>query len=120
MPEGAPLWITVHPDKCLLVFPDAVWKQRREEVMALPNSEKSRLYKRMVVGKAMREEADSAGRVLLSQTLRDWAALDKVVWMVGQGDKFELWSDERWQAQQQAMSEIDASDLLDSFPDVNL
>jgi MraZ protein len=45
---------------------------------------------------------DSAGRVLISPVLRNYAALDKNVMLVGQGNKFELWDDVKWQVQQQA------------------
>ncbi len=45
---------------------------------------------------------DGAGRVLISPVLRSYAALDKRVMLVGQGNKFELWDEARWQAQQEA------------------
>jgi MraZ protein len=39
---------------------------------------------------------------LISPTLRSYAALDKRVMLVGQGNKFELWDEAKWQAQQEA------------------
>jgi MraZ protein len=45
---------------------------------------------------------DGAGRVLISPTLRGYAALDKRVMLVGQGNKFELWDEVKWQTQQEA------------------
>jgi MraZ protein len=40
--------------------------------------------------------------VLISPALRSYAGLDKHVMLVGQGNKFELWDEAKWQAQQQA------------------
>jgi len=45
---------------------------------------------------------DGAGRVLISPTLRSYAVLDKRVMLVGQGNKFELWDEAKWQAQQES------------------
>jgi len=45
---------------------------------------------------------DGAGRVLISPALRSYAVLDKRVMLVGQGNKFELWDETKWQSQQEA------------------
>ncbi len=45
---------------------------------------------------------DAAGRVLISPALRAYAALDKRVMLIGQGNKFELWDEAKWLAQQEA------------------
>ena len=39
---------------------------------------------------------DAQGRLLLPPSLRSFAALDKRVALVGQGNKFELWDEEIW------------------------
>jgi MraZ protein len=54
---------------------------------------------------------DSAGRVLISPVLRNYAALDKNVMLIGQGNKFELWDEVKWQAQQQAALALMAGEL---------
>ncbi len=42
---------------------------------------------------------DGAGRILVPPALRQYAALDKHVILVGQGNKFELWDEPRWTEQ---------------------
>ena len=103
-PDGAPLVITAHPHRCLLVYPEPAWIPIRDQVLAAPSLDpRSAAYKRLLVGYAQTEEPDSAGRVLISPTLRKYASLEKQVWLVGQGSHFELWSDAGWLAQQEAM-----------------
>ena len=73
--------------------------------------QRSALLKRLLVGYARDEEMDSAGRVLIAPELRDFAKLEKQVHLVGQGDHFELWSDEGWKQQQEAIFALGA-DLM--------
>jgi MraZ protein len=40
---------------------------------------------------------DKQGRLLIPQTLRDYANLQKDVVLVGEGKKIEIWAKERWQ-----------------------
>ena len=39
---------------------------------------------------------DSNGRILISKPLRSFAEMMKKVTMIGQGEKFEIWSDDIW------------------------
>ena len=111
-PHGAPLVVTAHPHQCLLVYPEAAWEPIRQQITAMPGLDpRTAALKRLLVGFAQCEELDGAGRVLLAASLRQWAGLDKQVWLVGQGSHFELWSDAGWQKQQEAMLAL-AGDML--------
>ncbi|MDY0011816.1 MAG: division/cell wall cluster transcriptional repressor MraZ [Rhodocyclaceae bacterium] len=106
-PAGAPLVITAHPHRCLLVYPESAWAPIRDQVLAAPSFDpRTAAYKRLLVGYAQSEEPDAAGRVLVAPTLRQFAGLEKQVWLVGQGSHFELWSEAGWQKQQEAMLAI--------------
>lgn len=52
--------------------------------------------KRIMIGYASEMEIDGNGRILLSQTLREYAGLEKKVMLVGQIDSLELWSEDAW------------------------
>jgi MraZ protein len=54
----------------------------------------ARLLKRLIFSTANFVEVDRAGRILLPQFLRQGAALDSEVVIVGAGDFFEIWSPE--------------------------
>lgn len=104
------LVLTAHPHRCLLIYPAPAWAPIRDRVLAGSSLEQhSALLKRLLVGFAREEEMDSAGRVLISPELRQFAQLEKVVHLVGQGDHFELWSDAGWQKQQEAIFSLGAS-----------
>lgn len=48
------------------------------------------------MGHATEQELDKNGRLLLPQVLRHYAGLQKLVMLVGQGKKFEIWAEARW------------------------
>ena len=95
------LVITAPPQRCLLIYPSPAWDPIRAQVLAAPSLEQqAALLKRLLVGFAREEQMDAAGRVLIAPELRRYAQLEKEVWLVGQGNHFELWSDAGWQKQQ--------------------
>jgi MraZ protein len=49
-----------------------------------------------MVGHATEVELDGQGRILLPRELRDFAAIDRQVMFIGQGNKFEIWDEQRW------------------------
>ena len=98
------LVITAHPHRCLLLYPALAWDPIRAKILAAPSLEtQSAMLRRLLVGFAVDSEMDAAGRVLVSPELRQYAAFEKQVWLVGQGSHFEIWSDAGWQQQQQAI-----------------
>ncbi len=102
--DPATLVLTAHPHRCLLLYPLAAWAPIRDKVLAAPSLEQQSAYlKRLLIGFAREEEMDAAGRVLIAPELRQFAGLEKQVWLIGQGSHFELWSDAGWQQQQEAI-----------------
>ena len=115
------LVLTAHPHRCLLVFPVAAWEPFRAKVLSIPSLDpRSATLKRLFVGYAREETPDAAGRVLVAPELREWAGLEKQVWLVGLGSHFELWSDARWKEQQGHMDAIGDQPLPQGFEDLVL
>lgn len=97
------LVLTADADGCLLFYPQPDWQPIREKLLKLSSlNPKIRSLQRLLIGYAEDVVMDSAGRVLISPALRDYAVLGKRVMLVGQGNKFELWDEEKWRAQQDA------------------
>lgn len=101
------LILTAHPHKCLLLYPEPAWAPIRDRILQAPSFDtRSAALKRVLIGNAREEGMDSAGRLLIAPELREFAGLERKVWMVGLGSHFELWSDAGWQAQNAAAVEV--------------
>ena len=102
---AANLVLTAHPDGCLLLYPASAWEPIRARVMAFPSLDaRFSVWKRLLVGFAEEVEIDAAWRVLISPELRQFAALEKPVMLVGQGSHFEIWNHETWEKQLQQLT----------------
>jgi len=94
------LVLTADPGRCLLLYPRAAWEPIQQRLMALSSfNEQIRSLQRLLVGHADDVEMDNAGRILVPPALRQYAGLDHRVVLVGQGNKFELWDEAKWQDQ---------------------
>lgn len=89
--------ITVDRDYCLLIYPLQEWEEVERKLNRLPNLNKqARRLQRLMIGYASEVEMDGNGRLLLPKELRAFAGLEKQVVLLGQGNKFELWDETRW------------------------
>lgn len=94
---GGKLVITVDPDHCLLIYPYPEWQEIERKLVRLPSFNKqARTLQRLLVGHATECDMDSHGRILVPPPLRSFAALDKRSVLIGQGHRFELWDEQRW------------------------
>ncbi|HEY8118740.1 MAG TPA: division/cell wall cluster transcriptional repressor MraZ [Methylophilaceae bacterium] len=115
------LVLTAHPHRCLLLYPQPAWEPIQAKMMALSSFDKrSSGLQRLLVGHAEDVELDSAGRLLISPTLREFAHLEKQVMLVGQGTRFELWNMDAWLAQQNAVMADDEMGLPPALEDFSL
>lgn len=94
------LVLTADPSGCLLLYPQPEWEPIRAKLMSLSGfNPQIRNLQRVLVGYAEDVEMDGSGRILVSPPLRQFAGLEKQIALVGQGNKFEVWDDAKWQAQ---------------------
>jgi len=88
---------TVDKDYCLLLYPLPDWEEIERKLMRLPSLDtKARRLQRLMVGHATELDVDGHGRILLSRELREFAGLERQAVLLGQGNRFELWDEERW------------------------
>ena len=94
---GTRLVMTADPSRCLLLYTTAEWEPIEQKLMSLSSfNAQTRALQRLLVGHADDVEMDSAGRLLVPPSLRQYASLDKRIVLVGQGNKFEIWDEGRW------------------------
>ncbi len=95
--SGGRLIITVDPDHCLLIYPESDWQEIERKLNRLPSFNKAaRRMQRLLVGHATECELDGNGRILIPPPLRTFAELDRRAVLIGQGQRFELWDEQRW------------------------
>jgi MraZ protein len=104
---------TVDPDYCLLLYPLPDWEDIERKLMRLPSlNRKARRLQRLMVGYASELEVDGHGRVLIPRELREFAGLDRQAMLIGQGNKFELWDEARWNERRDEWLADDGADGL--------
>lgn len=108
------LVVTVDRDHCLLLYPLPDWEEIERKLVRLPSLNKqARRLQRLLVGHATELELDSHGRVLLPGPLREFAEMDRRIVMIGQGNKFELWAEDKWNSRREEWLAEDTEDELD-------
>lgn len=84
-------------DGCLFVYPPEEWKRLEEKLKALPFTKAdARSFQRFFFSGATECEVDKQGRILIPGHLREYAALEKEVVVIGVSTRVEIWSQERW------------------------
>ena len=95
---GENFTVTLGLDGCLFVYPDKEWESFVEKLKNLPGNKEGRQLQRYFLAGAASCEMDKQGRILIPQKLRDAAGLTKDIVFVGVISKLEIWSKEKWEA----------------------
>lgn len=107
--------ITKGADGCLVVYDNDGWKAFEETLQAMPMNRKDvRQVARFFLSGAADVEVDKQGRILIPTDLRDYAALEKDVILVGMADKIEIWNKDRFE---DACADQDVADVLEKMAD---
>jgi MraZ protein len=84
-------------DGCLLAYPLEEWAEIEKRILAKKNkTETIRRFRRIFIGGAAYCACDKQERILIPPPLRQYAALEKDIVLVGVLDHFEIWSRENW------------------------
>ena len=90
---GDCFYITKGNDGCLFVYTTEGWEKLSKLPLTNPNA---RRIVRYYTSGAMECVPDNNGRITLSQTLREFAGLEKEIVSIGCNDRAEIWSREKW------------------------
>jgi MraZ protein len=84
-------------DYCLVAFPFQEWSLMEEKVKDLPTlSKDARVFFRFFYSSGVDCVVDKQGRLLIPQSLREYANLEKEVVLVGGVKMIEIWNKELW------------------------
>lgn len=92
---GEEFYISNGLDGCLFVMSVEEFTIFRDKIREQPMS-KVRKLQRYFFGDATRVKPDKQGRVLLTPTLMELAALQRDVVIIGADNRLELWDKSRW------------------------
>ena len=93
MPEGSStIVISRGFEKCLLLYPLKAWESIEEKIKKLNEfNPKVSQFRTLFVGGASYVDLDTAGRILLPPSLREYAGLGKDILLASDIDKIKIW-----------------------------
>ncbi len=93
-------------DDCVAAYPLPEWEVIEQNFSRLNMADRRvRDFHRFFISGAVEVTLDRQGRVLIPPHLRSYAGLQKDIVLAGVGRKFEIWDQERFEAQRKAMQE---------------
>ena len=85
-------------DNCLVAYPFKEWRNLENKILSLAEtSENMRRFRRVFIGGAFECSCDKQDRILIPQSLRQYADLDKEIVLVGVLEHFEIWARQKWE-----------------------
>ncbi len=97
--QGRGLFVTSLHGDCVRIYPISEWTRIEERVAALPSTLPARAkFLNRVNYYGQVAELDSQGRVLIQPLLRESAAMNGEVDVIGSAEHLELWNHERFMA----------------------
>ena len=102
---GEEIFIITNFDKCLVAYPLKEWNEIEQKISNLPQFRQDVMaFMRYLMGGAVDCPIDAQGRVLIPQSLRSHAGINKEVVLIGMLKKIEIWSKETWDEQESESS----------------
>ena len=89
--------ILTNLDGCIVAYPYQEWLNIQDKVSASPMRKETRAFLRYFYSGATECSLDKLGRILIPQTLKTDAHIQKNVVIVGVGKKIEVWAKEKWE-----------------------
>lgn len=101
---GGDVIMLTRMDGSLFAYPLDEWRKIEDRILSMAvKSDSMRRFRRVFVGGAHECTVDKQGRVLIPPALRTYAGLEKEVELVGALEHFEVWSQENWNKENEAM-----------------
>ena len=116
---GRAVVITRGLDHCLFVYPKKAWaKEAESRAVHAGGTAAARGLARLFLAGAMEAEVDSAGRILIPDHLKSFAALNAKTVIAGVASRIEMWDEEAWK-KYTASIERDADAFAEALGNTN-
>ena len=88
-------------------FSQKEFSDEAQKQLAFPlTEERGRLLRRFTFGQAQQSDLDKQGRFIIPDFLSEYAHLSEKIVLVGSGDHFEIWDDDRWRKIEQGVRKV--------------
>ena len=82
----------------MFAYSSEEWQNLENKLKALPLANKdARAFIRFFFSGATECETDKQGRILIPSNLRDYAGLQKDIYIIGVSTRVEVWDKDRWE-----------------------
>ncbi|NSW90519.1 MAG: division/cell wall cluster transcriptional repressor MraZ [Firmicutes bacterium] len=95
---GEKFILTKGLEDCLFAYSSEEWSNLEAKLKTLPFTDKNvRAFIRFFFAGATECEMDKQGRILIPQNLREYAKLEKDIYVIGVSTRVEIWDKIRWE-----------------------
>lgn len=96
---GNKLVLTIGFETCIFGFSQASWDEVIKPELSRPlfSDKQGRDLRRQMCAAAVNIELDSQGRLVMPQEMVEFAQISQKVLIIGAGDHFEIWSNQKWE-----------------------
>lgn len=103
-------YITQGFDRNVQVLTTAAFEEIYRAVIALSiTNPLARLLVRLVLGTAQQLVVEPGGQIIIPEDLRQFANLQNDIFVIGQGEYFEIWAPEAWALQEVQLRDAEAN-----------
>jgi len=107
-------------DGCIYSYTFDEWKNLEQRIRATKSATMER-FKRFFLGNACPLKCDKQDRILIPQSLRTYADIEKDIVLVGVLDRFEIWAREKWDQENLKMEqELEKEEVREEIASLGL
>lgn len=94
---GQESFVITNYQDCIYAYSADDWARKEEQLSEISSvHRKLNTFMRFFIGSAVEVTPDKQGRILIPNSLRTYAGLEKDVVINGMPNRFEIWARERW------------------------
>jgi MraZ protein len=115
---GKKVVVTRGLDNCLFIYPVKEWAKIAEKLARLGMGKREqRGFNRFMLGGATEISIDGVGRILIPETLKNFAKIKSKVVFAGVFNRIEVWNDKAWETYT-AQVEKDADAMAEKLGEI--
>ncbi|OGZ24714.1 MAG: cell division/cell wall cluster transcriptional repressor MraZ [Candidatus Nealsonbacteria bacterium RIFCSPLOWO2_01_FULL_43_32] len=112
--------ITKGLENCLVIYTLDEWGKLAQKLANLPTAQAdARNFARVMLSQASDVELDKLGRILIPDSLKNYAVLKKNVTLLGLSTKIEIWDSEKW-AEHKQRTESSVGDIAERLKEMGI